>query len=832
MEQPIGTGTVPGAGPGRTATRRLDAIVREALTARVTLDEHGTVTAWNEGAEKLLGHPAARIVGRPAAELLADPVPAHDLPPFAELPRWNGEVTLRHRDGHRLSIRVIAHHRTPETGAAADVREWLVVSPLAGLDRQPMDDPLVTWSFTQSPCCALALYDTHLRLRRANTDMERSVALTEEEMRGLRVNEIVDNAAGDKAERSMARVLETGEPQYDENFLRAAGETREHAWSVSLSALRDDDGTIRGVCLAAHDMTEQHWARKRLQLIAEAGRRLGRTLDVTRTAQELADMTVPELADFVSVDLLAALDDVLERPPEAVAVDGPLLLRRAAHRSVLPGTPEAVVAPGEVDVYPQGSAPVESLRSGRAMLHKVTDPAISEWIALDPLRAARVREFGIRSVMTVPLSARGTTLGVAVFARHRHPELFGEDDLVLAEELAARAAVSIDNARRYARERATAVTLQRSLLPQRLPEQVAVEVASRYLPAGAHAGVGGDWFDVVPLSGARVALVVGDVVGHGLHASATMGRMRTAVRTLADMDLPPDELLTHLDDLVSRLAGEDEGARRTGWAPDTSGGVGATCLYAVYDPVSRRCCLARAGHPVPAVAAPDGTVEILDLPAGPPLGLGGLPFEAVELELAEGSLLALYTDGLIESRERDVDVGLRRLCQALGRPAPSLDTLCDAVLADLLPQRPVDDVALLLARTRALDASRVATWEVPADASAVAQTRKDAVAQLETWGLGDAAFITELVVSELVTNAIRHAEPPIQLRLIHDNTLICEVTDSSNTAPHLRRARTYDEGGRGLLLVAQLTQRWGTRQGGKGKTIWAEQELGRGPELF
>jgi serine phosphatase RsbU (regulator of sigma subunit)/anti-sigma regulatory factor (Ser/Thr protein kinase) len=664
--------------------------------------------------------------------------------------------------------------------------------------------------------------------------MERAMALTEEEMLGLRVSEIVDDEAGERAEHSMARVLRTGEPQYEENYLRAPGESREHAWSVFESALRDAEGTIRGVCLAAHDMTEQFWARKRLQLIAEAGRRIGSTLDVTRTAQELTDVTVPALADFVSVDLLAALDDTPEPPARALPVDGPLLLRRVALRSVTPGAPEAVVAPGEVDSYPEGSAPYESLRAGRATLHEVTDPAFTAWLAHDPARAERIRAFGIHSVMTVPLVARGTTLGVVFFVRYRHPDTFRHDDLVLAGELAARAAVSIDNARRYSRERATAVTLQRSLLPQRLPRQAAVEVASRYLPAGGHAGVGGDWFDVIPLSGARVALVVGDVVGHGLHASATMGRLRTAVRTLADIDLPCDELLTHLDDLVARLSVEEEG----GEGVEASGDVGATCLYAVYDPVSRRCCFAGAGHPAPAVVSPEGSVELMEIPAGPPLGVGSLPYEATEVVLPEGSLLVLYTNGLIEDRDRGLDAGVHRLREALARPrapgfaraggtpvTPSPDALCDTVLADLLPQRPADDVALLVARTRALDTSQVATWAVPDDPSAVAQTRKDVVAQLERWGLSDAVFVTELVVSELVTNAIRHAQPPIQLRLIHDNTLICEVSDGSNTAPHLRRARTYDEGGRGLLLVAQLTGRWGTRQGAWGKTIWAEQTI-------
>ena len=342
---------------------------------------------------------------------------------------------------------------------------------------------------------------------------------------------------------------------------------------------------------------------------------------------------------------------------------------------------------------------------------------------------------------------------------------------------------------------------------------------------GGHAGC--EAAAVAARMGARVALVVGDVAGHGLVASATMGRLRTAVRTLADIDLPCDELLTHLDDLVARLNTEEEGdtERRPAGSAETSSDVGATCLYAVYDPVTRRCCFAAAGHPVPAVVSPEGTVDLVGLPAAHPLGVGGLPYEATEVVLPEGSLLALYTNGLVETPDRDLDTGVHLLRKALARPAASLDALCDTVLADLLPQRPADDVALLIARTRALDTRQVATWPVPADPSAVAQTRKDVVAQLERWGLSDAAFVTELVVSELVTNAIRHAEPPVQLRLIHDSTLICEVSDGGNTAPHLRRARTYDEGGRGLLLVAQLTERWGTRQSAAGKTIWAEQTL-------
>ncbi|MFD3620733.1 SpoIIE family protein phosphatase [Streptomyces sp. NPDC058676] len=804
----------PGVSPGPD-------VVRGALTASATVDEHGTVTGWSEGAEHLLGYAATQILGRPVASLLAEQPTASDLQPFSELPRWHGALTLRHRDGHRVGTRVLAHHRTREDGT----RDWLMISAVTGSRPHPDDDALMRQGLLLSPFCATSVHDTDLRMRWSNRASRGALGLSDDEMRGLRLSDVLDDPVVGEVERLMRRALETGEAQYMENHARAPGETREHAWSVHLYRLEDPDGRVLGVASTGHDMTEQYWARKRLQLIAEAGQRIGSTLDVTRTAQELADVAVPDLADFVSVDLLASLDDLHEEA-QVIPAASSLALRRIAHRSVYPGSPEAVVRPGEVDEYPDGSPPVESLRSGRAVLRKVTEPAIADWVAQDPLRTSRIREFGFHSVMAVPLSARGTTLGVAVFARHRHPEPFQQDDLVLAEELAARAAVCIDNALRYTRERGTAVTLQRSLLPRSLPDQAAVEVAFRYLPAGARAGVGGDWFDVIPLSGSRVALVVGDVVGHGIHASATMGRLRTAVRTLADIDLPPDELLTHLDDLVGHLAIEAEGTeRRTAGDAETAGDVGATCLYAVYDPVSRHCTLARAGHPLPAVVSPDGTVELLDLPAGPPLGLGGLPFESVEIELREGSLLALYTDGLVESRDNDVDIGITRLCQTLAGPAASLDVLCDTVLGAVLPERPTDDVALLIARTRALDADQVAAWDVAPHPSAVAEVRKNAVARLEGWGLNDAAFITELVVSELVTNAIRHAQPPIQLRLIHDTSLICEVSDASNTAPHMRRARTYDEGGRGLLLVAQLTHRWGTRPTPSGKTIWAEQSI-------
>jgi hypothetical protein len=318
-----------------------------------------------------------------------------------------------------------------------------------------------------------------------------------------------------------------------------------------------------------------------------------------------------------------------------------------------------------------------------------------------------------------------------------------------------------------------------------------------------------------------VALVVGDVVGHGIHAAAAMGRLRTAVRTLADVDLPPDELLTQLDDVVIHLTGSDPGCAASAGTAE----LAATCVYAIYDPISCRCTLASAGHPLPFVIAPGCPAELITADPGPPLGMGGLPFDTTELDIAPGSVLALYTDGLLESGRRDIGQGLAELRSALSRPAASLNAVHDGVIGTMLTCRPADDVTFLLARTRALPARNVASWDIPADPAHVARVRKLVTAQLDAWDMAAASFTTTLVADELVTNAIRYGAPPIQLRLIRGTTLICEVSDAGGATPHLRHAQNLDEGGRGLLLIAQLTQRWGTRHHTSGKTIWCEQAL-------
>lgn len=254
--------------------------------------------------------------------------------------------------------------------------------------------------------------------------------------------------------------------------------------------------------------------------------------------------------------------------------------------------------------------------------------------------------------------------------------------------------------------------------------------------------------------------------------------------------------------------------------------TGATCLYAIYDSVTGRCTVARAGHPGPAVVQPDGSVTYPEVPVSPPLGLGGHPFETTEIWLPENSRLVLYTDGLIEGRHRNIDVGLGLLHQALvGAARGTPEEMCQAVVDAALPQRPSDDVALLVARTRLLSPSKVAEWDVPSDPAAVAPVRAECGARLQAWGLEEIKFATELILSELITNAIRHGRPPVKIRLLYDRSLICEVSDDSSTSPHLRRAAATDEGGRGLYLVAQFAQRWGTRYTPRGKVIWSEQLL-------
>lgn len=769
--------------------------VTRAATAVV--DAQNTVMGWSPAAERLLGYRPQEIIGRPLATFLLSPGPAPAARPLSAGSRGNELRVARHRDGRELPVATAV---CPLAGAGSAVRV-VVVTELRDLRLWESRQALLHGLATQSPV-GLAIYDTDLRLTWCNTAYELEMGRPFEEFRGSRADEMysegrfVSKGHPPTLDSVMQHVLDTGEPFLDLHFQGRppSDPENDHLWSCAYYRLQDADGHAFGVCEDAFDITDRYKAQRRLALLVEAGRGIGAALDVRVTAEKITEVAVPEFAATVTVDLAEAVLEGEVPANSGVAAKSLVRVARCSAEEAdcarQPGQP----LPLE---YPPGSPQYRSLSSGGLVLDD--------------------------AALVVPLRAGNSILGLVTFVRGTGPATFDSGEVALADELVARTAVSIDNARRFTRERTASLALQRQLLPQQLPEQSAVDLAYRYLPTDDVTGVGGDWFDVIPLSGTRVGLVVGDVVGHGLQAAATMGRLRTTVRAFAQMDMDPVELLSRLDDLVGQAAEEQSGgAGPPGGYTDVT--TGATCLYAVYDPVSRRCVMARAGHLPPAVVDPDGRLSFPDLPAGPPLGLGGLPFESMEIELPVGSLLALFTDGLVEARDRDIDHGLDTLGRVLSDRHASLEELCDRAVAELLPGGSTgDDTALLLVRTRELDTAQVTEWELPAEPVAPGHARELATRQLHHWGLGELSFATELVVSELVTNAVRYAEGPIQVRLIRDRTLLCEVADRGHTSPHLRHSGEEDEGGRGLFIVAQLVQRWGTRYTRSGKTIWTEQ---------
>ncbi|MFC8142491.1 SpoIIE family protein phosphatase [Streptomyces paradoxus] len=429
------------------------------------------------------------------------------------------------------------------------------------------------------------------------------------------------------------------------------------------------------------------------------------------------------------------------------------------------------------------------------------------------------------AVAFLPMIASGRAVGLCVVSFSR-PRSFSNEERTLLTALSGLVGQSLERARLYDVEHARARELQRGLLPRTLPRLPAARAAARYLPAGRGEEVGGDWYDLIALSADRVALVIGDVMGHGIAEAATMGRLRTAVRTLADLEMSPDELFSRLNDLVSDL-GED---------------FYATCLYAVFDPVARTCTYSLAGHPPPVLVHPDGTVHSPDVAPDPPLGAAKPPFETHQLHLPDESLLVLYTDGLVESATRDVEQGLAQLRQMLSRSAAGtvcfgaadedadvrcLEELCDTVVSGLLPdhETTTDDAGLLIVHARCTAAHDVASLDLPNDPRAAGQAREYVREQLGAWGLDDLVLTTELLVSELVGNVVRHARDPVRLRLLRSRSLICEVYDGSLTTPRIRHAGYTDEGGRGLQLVAALSRRWGARYLHDGKCIWTEQDL-------
>ncbi|MFJ4890488.1 SpoIIE family protein phosphatase [Streptomyces sp. NPDC088788] len=588
--------------------------------------------------------------------------------------------------------------------------------------------------------------------------------------------------------------------------------------SISTFRLEDPAGAVLGVMAAIVDVTDQHRATARLELLERANGRIGTTLDIFRTAQEFADALVPALADVVAVEVL---DSVLRgevSAPGAVFEHG--ALRCAGVSASVPEPADRLPTIGEAIGLLFGTPFSQSLSDlqPRLVAELTSD---NGWPNHEAVRGRRMLEAGAHSLLVLPLAARGAVLGVAHCYRDRTPGAFDDDDLALASELADRVALCLDNARLYTRERSAARILQLSLRPPQVVGHAAVETASSYFPLGA----GGDWFDVIPLSGARVALVTGDTAGQGLQAAATMGEVRAAIGALAVLDLPPDEVLQRLHALVTRLRGERPD--HTDPTEHDPSDEHTTCLYLVYSPVTRRCAVASAGHPPPVVALPDGRVEYATVPVGPSLGRGMPKYATAEFELAEGSVLLLSNTAMLRSVSDDAQEQLASVADVLLPTDRPLQEMCDEVLYSLTPHKAEsDDAVLLLARTRVLGPDQVRSWTLANRPESAGEARDAVEEALAAWGLEQHAFTASLVVSELVTNAIRYADGDIGLRLILDGpVLVCEVTDDSSTAPHLRYAEEADEGGRGLYLTWQVSRRWGTRPEPRGKTIWAELAL-------
>ena len=547
-------------------------------------------------------------------------------------------------------------------------------------------------------------------------------------------------------------------------------------------------------------------------LLDGAFSRTGGELDIDQMAPALVNIIVPHFCNAAGLLVLESLVGADELPSESP--DGLHLLRRLAIAHDDNDTGWDVAFPtGEILSYPPGAPYTECLATGQPVRQDLANTNMAEEIARGMRRRPVARLLSGTSMLLLPLIARGITLGFLACTRYQGYRRFDAYDTEIGMEFASRAAIFIDNARRYSRERATALTLQRSLLPTGLSAPSSVEVRHRYLPGSKMIEVGGDWYESITLPGGRVALVVGDVAGHGVRAAVTMGRLRTAIRTLARLELPPAETLQQLDELM-----HDLGQREPHFA---------TCVYAVFDAVSGRCEVASAGHLPPLLVSPDGKSEFLDVSPSPPLGIGSGPVQTRTFKIRDGSLLVLYTDGLVERRDADIDEGLTRLRETFGPGSTSrpLEELCKATLAGVYADHQRDDIAVLVARLHRLAPDQHVTWKLASELTSARRARLLVRRRLRRWGLTDLIPTTELLASELVTNAVRYAHGAIALRLVREGGLVIEVQDDSAALPRLRHATDEDERGRGLQVVSQLAEHWGARRTPAGKVVWCELPL-------
>ncbi|WP_375781937.1 SpoIIE family protein phosphatase [Streptomyces zingiberis] len=822
--------------------------------ASFSLGPDGRITQWSDRAAEQLGIPAEEALGKdPVDAFLPPELRKHGRGRVSEIMdgrEWVGLVPFRTEAGGRHGLaEVYVMPTDTEDGRRGALCVVVDVRVLRGIETDLAVSEAV---FGQSPMGFLLL-GTDLRVMRVNERFATVFGGTTGSHRGRSAADYLPPAEAGRLEAAVRVVLETGNPVTDLFLVGFAdGEEEQRRWNLSLYRLHNAAGRPIGVAGLGTDITrrrnaerEAASARRNLALLNAAGTRIGNSLDLETTARELLAVAVPQFCDIASVDLFQGLlsrdDDPFSvragREPVPGLADGSAEMRRVAFASAVSGAPmtlsddgeyggdatgsgaSAPVRVGAVHRYPFDSPLADALRTGRPQV-------VPGWGSDDRPDLAAI----VQSTLAVPMIAHDTVVGLARFSRTKGSEPFGERDTALAAELAARAAVCIDNARLYRREHERALILQRSLLPPGDPEAAGLDIACRYLPGSTATEVGGDWFDVIELPGHRTALVVGDVMGRGLRAAVAMGELRTAVRTLAMLDVEPAEVLSHLDEIARGLAAPagthaPQGGSRGSEPDDLSEVYLATCVYAVYDPVTRRCTFANAGHLPPVLVEPGEPALMMEVPTGMPLGVGGEPFEEVEVELPDGALLALYTDGLVESRDHPLDEGLSAFRAALADQSRALEDIADHVLGTLHTRHGEDDTALLMARVQGLPAESVGDWRLEREPQSVSRARELAREQVVAWGLEALVDTTELLVSELVTNALRYGEGEIRLRLLLDRTLVCEVWDGGLVQPRRRRARATDEGGRGLQLVGLLSSGWGSRRTPRGKTVWFELAL-------
>jgi serine phosphatase RsbU (regulator of sigma subunit)/anti-sigma regulatory factor (Ser/Thr protein kinase) len=801
--------------------------------AVVVVDRDGLVSHWSTGARRLFGTAKEEAVGRSVLDLLpvSGALPDDDeITPYGAYAAYDDHGPgLESSLGGRLDYPAAGRARltvpdgewngtqasSPGNQGRSDVVWWayplvgpgserlLVLAADAGrLQPGEPDDTPRTGAYERiTPGFAL------------HTDFPGSEELAR------RLPEILPSMSVGESARIVAQVLELGYPVLEfsqndrvpvtpdwgvarrtERLARRERAARAAAQGLPIPEELTDDG---------EDLEDLEYAavRERLEFLNEVSGRIGTSLDLSRTVIEVSRAVVPRFTDVAGTYLreqVVAGEGFADGVPDTTT----LWHRVAVEHTDEPGRWDDVVPVGEAMPFPAHTPFFQCMTTGEPVLV----PRISEEMGHAIASQFEKRDIrpliNHRSMLVVPLKARNVVLGFMVLLRHPERPEFNDMDRVTGAELAARAGLVLDNARMYTYQESVAETLQDSMLPHIPPRMAGCDIATRYLPGTLLGRVGGDWFDSVKLPGARTALVVGDVMGHGLNSAAMMGQLRTAVQTMAALDLPPAQLLRNLDDLAQRLGD----------------GYLATCLYAVYDPIESELRIANAGHIPPVLVRADGRSDLLDLPTGAPIGVGGVPFEAVRVKVAPGDRLVMCTDGLVEMRGEDIGVGLATLCESAAHPAASMDDACDTIISALNTRGGrKDDVALLMARLCGIEPKDVAEWRLGLDPAEVGRARAVVREQLHEWGLSRLVDSAELMVSELVTNAVRHSHSrPVQLRLVRGDTLLCEVDDDDHTLPTLRSAGPGDESGRGLRVVSTLAREWGTSRTNAGKTVWFE----------